>query len=236
LSLTEISEFFDAYGLLIVFVLAFAFIIWYLIGSWINLKIMRRYARILEEHLKPRGISVKYRKISGGRGFRALCLIGDDRRFERVEVAINLADRDNAMHYPLVPIMRDRDRMICWAFLREKPYCAVEIASKSAAKAIQREFRRSPEKYGDFKMFFIDSEFDREYKVFAKTERYLHAVFPVKIRKDLLDMRRHIRNLSVNEDQSFLRLSATAKDETIPRVLDFIWDLGNTAAPRSTKT
>jgi len=233
LSLEELSQFFDAYGLLVVFVLAFVFICWYMVGGWINLKLMRRYARVLEDHMKPQGVQVKYRRISGGRGFRALCLPKDDPRFERVEVAINMSDRDNAMHYPLLPITRDRDRMICWAFLRARPYCSIEIASRSEVKTLQKAIRKEPERYSGFRAFALDSEFDREYQVFARTDRFLRTVFAEGIRKDLIDLRRVIRNISVNEDQLFLRLSGRAEEATIPRLLDLLWDLGSTAAPKA---
>jgi hypothetical protein len=235
LSLAEISELFEIHGLTVVFVVAIVFAVWYLIGNWINLKVARRYARAIEEHLKPRGVQVKYRRISGGRGFRALCLPKDDPRFERVEVAINLADRDNAMHYPLLPIMHDRDRMICWAFLRTKPYCAFEVASNSAVKSVEKTIKKSPEKYGGFRMHTVSVRFDREYKVFAKTDYYLHAVFVEKVQEGLLDMKWAVRSVSVDEDQSFLRLAGTAKEASIPRLLDLVWDLGSTAVPRAGK-
>jgi hypothetical protein len=232
LSLAELAELFEIYGLTIVFVVAAVFVVWYLIGGWINLRLMRRYARILEEHLKPRGVQVKYRRVSGGRGFRALCLPKDDQRFERVEVAINMADRDNAMHYPLLPIMHDKDRMICWGFLRARPYCAIEVASKGEVKALQKAIKKSPEKYDGFRAFAVDSEFDSEFQVFARTDRYLHTVFADGVRDNLLNLGQVIRNISVNESESFLRLSGNAKEATIPRLLDLVWDLGGTAAPR----
>lgn len=233
MSLTELAELFEIYGLTIVFVVAAAFVVWYMVGGWINLRLMRRYARVLEDHLKPRGVQVKYRRISGGRGFRALCLPKDDPRFERVEVAINMSDRDNAMHYPLLPIMHDRDRMICWGFLRARPYCAIEIASRSEVKALQKAIKKSPELYDGFGALTLDSEFDREYQVFARTDRFLRTVFAEGVRKDLIDLRRVIRNVSVSEDQSFLRLSGTAEETTIPRLLDLLWSLGSTAAPKA---
>lgn len=183
-----LSDLFEAYGLSIVFIFAFIFVIWYLAGSWINLKIARRYAKTIEESMKTRSLPVRYRRISGGRGFRALCLMRSKEIFERVEIAINLADRDNVMHYFLSPITRDEDRFLCWAFLNIKPPSSVEIVPRKRVKALYKSIEKNPEKYGKLKLYKIDDVFDDKFSIFTKDAEAVSKMFPKRIRDHIIEM------------------------------------------------
>lgn len=225
-----LSDLFEAYGLTIVFIFAFAFVIWYLIGSWINLKIARRYANIIEESMKTRSLPVRYRRISGGRGFRALCLMRSKDIFERIEIAINLADRDNVMHYLLSPITRDEDRFICWAFMNIKVPSSIEIIPKKRVKVIYKSIKKFPEKYGKLKLYKIGETFDDEFSIFTEDIGAVSIMFPKKITKYIMDMRKSIRSISVVSGEDFIRLAGMASEKTIPLLLDLTWEIGKSIA------
>ncbi len=221
-----LSDLFEAYGLSIVFIFAFAFVIWYLIGSWINLKIARRYAKIIEESMKARSMPVRYRRISGGRGFRALCLMRNKDIFERIEIAINLADRDNVMHYLLSPITRDEDRFICWAFMNVKPPSSIEIVPKKRVKSIYKLIGKIPEKYGKLKLYKNDEILDNEFSIFTEDIRVVSMIFKKNIQNYIMEMRRSIRGISVVGGEDFIRLAGTANEKTIPLLLNLVWEIG----------
>ncbi|MEM2997240.1 MAG: hypothetical protein QXK52_06995 [Candidatus Bathyarchaeia archaeon] len=225
-----LSDLFESYGLSIVFIFAFAFVIWYLIGGWINLKIARRYAKTIEESMRTRSMPVRYRRISGGRGFRALCLMRNNEIFERVEIAINLADRDNAMHYLLSPITRDEDRFLCWAFMNIKPPSSIEIVPRKRVKAFYKSIRKFPEKYGKFKLYKVDEIFDDEFLIFAEDVGAVSTMFPKRIRDHIMEMRGSIRGISVVSGEDFIRLAGKASEKTIPLLLDLAWEIGKSIA------
>lgn len=229
-TLKWLSDLFEAYGLSIVFIFAFAFVIWYLLGSWINLKVARRYAKTIEEAMKTRSMPVKYRRISGGRGFRALCLMTNRDVFERIEIAINLADRDNVMHYLLSPITRDEDRLLCWAFLNIKPPSSIEIVPRERVKAFYKSIKKFPEKYGKLKLYKMDDMFDDEFSIFTEDAGAVLMMFPKRIRNHIIEMGGSIRGISVVGGEDFIRLAGMASEKTIPLLLDLVWEIGNSIA------
>ena len=231
-TLERLSELLEVYGLQVVFVFAVAFVIWYFVGSWINLKIARRYARAIEGSMETRSLPVKYRRISGGRGFRALCLMRDKEIFERIEIAINLADRDNVMHYVLSPITRDEDRFLCWAFMNIKPPSNIEIIPKKRTEAFYKSMRKYPEKYGEFKLCKVDETFDDEFSMFADDDKIISKIFPKKICDHILGMKKLIRNISVIKGEDFIRVVGVASEKNIPLLLDLAWKIGECLAYR----
>ncbi|MBS7637638.1 hypothetical protein KEJ49_01935 [Candidatus Bathyarchaeota archaeon] len=185
--------------------------------------------------MKTRSLPVRYRRISGGRGFRALCLMRNKEIFERIEIAINLADRDNVMHYLLSPITRDEDRFLCWAFLNIKPMSSIEIVPRNRVKAFYKSIEKNPEKYGKLKLYKVDDVFDDDFSIFTEDAEAVSTMFPKRIRNHIIEVRGSIKGISVVSGEDFIRLAGTASERTIPLLLDIVFEIGKSIAAEEYK-
>jgi len=89
--------------------LASLFIAVYLLGSLKNRRLMRDYAEAMKEELEPRVGRVKFRLTS--RGFEAICYPRHP-NLEWMTLRVMMADRWNLVHYLLIPITHDADRIL----------------------------------------------------------------------------------------------------------------------------
>ena len=214
-----ITEFLEAYGVTLIFAMAFLYIIVYFIGSFKNRKLMRAYAKAIKDHMSPRSTFTGFRPF-GSRGFRALCQMKENENLKKIEVAVTLVDRQNIMHYPLAPITHDYDRIICWAYPRTKPHNTIEIVPSTYHKTV-----KLPQK---MKTVSINWDRNKEYSVMSESDSYPKALFKnKKLWNDLVGMKTIIKKISIDKYKETLYLISRVKEETIPTILDLVVELGD---------
>jgi hypothetical protein len=201
-------------------ILALLFIIVYIFGSSRNRKLAKKYAKIIKECLSPYSEFIGFRAF-GLSGFRCLSQLKKDERFSKIEIAVTLMDRENLMHYPLSLITHERDRLVCWAFLKRKPSCRIEILPKSNVKAI----KKLPD---DLKLVLIEKEFDEGFIIKSRFEDYPKRVFADNsIRQRMLGFKDYVMRVSIKDEDSMLHLIGYANEISIPKLINFLLGLGD---------
>ncbi|MFH1774382.1 MAG: hypothetical protein ABH874_05435 [Methanobacteriota archaeon] len=113
----------------IIFIIAFAAVIVFMIGNHINAKKLDRYARSLENRAKDR--KVKYAPY-GTDGFKARIQF-EEGAMTQLDLAFKLVDRYNFMHYLLSIYTKDSDTMAVWCRLRDETKKKLLVSRLNAA-------------------------------------------------------------------------------------------------------
>jgi len=204
----------------VIAILASLFIIVYMLGSFRNRKLAKKYAKIIKEHLAPYSDFVGFRAF-GHSGFRCLSQLKKDEKFSKIEIAVTLMDRENLMHYPLSLITHEHDNFVCWAFLKHKPTCQIEILPKTNVKAI----KKLPD---DLKPVLVEKGFDEMFIVKSRFGDHPKRLFADNsIRQDILEFKDHVKRISIKNEDSALYLLGIANEVSIPQLIDFLLKLGN---------
>jgi len=118
-------------------ILAAAFIIVYMIGGLRNRKLLVRYSRTIKKQLQPKSEFIGFRPL-GSSGLRTLCNMKTDMPLSKIEMAVSLVDRENAMHYPLALVTKEHDRVTIWATSKARPTFSFEICQKTENRSKNR--------------------------------------------------------------------------------------------------
>jgi len=206
----------------IIFLLALLFLIVYFVGSYRNRRIGVRYARAIKEYMTPHSEFVGFRPYARG-GFRTLCRMKEGEAFTRIEMAVSLVDRENLMHYPLSLLTEDRDRLVCWGFLKETVPSDIEILLRSDTKsrkklASQRELKEIGIKNNELMESFTFLASD---PAFAQK-----SLSDSRVQRSLLEARSFVKRLSLNQRESRLYLSGDLRKDSLNPLLNLLIHCG----------
>ncbi|MEM1574651.1 MAG: hypothetical protein QXF09_00330 [Nitrososphaerota archaeon] len=204
------------------FLLAFIFLIVFFIGSNKNRKLSIKYAKAIKELMTPYSDFIGFKSF-GYSGFRSLCRLKKDEAFDKIEIAIALIDRENLMHYPLSFITKDYDRFVCWGFLKNKIPLNIEILPKINKKSYEKMISQK-----NLKEFIIEeSEFKESFIFLTDNINFAEKILlKPNIKENLLNMRKFIKRLSLNREESWIYLIAELKEETLKPLLTLILSFG----------
>lgn len=205
-----------------IFSLAFIFLIVYFIGSNKNKKLSIKYAKIIKEFMTPFSEFVGFKSF-GYSGFRSLCRLKRNEAIDKIEIAIALVDRENLMHYPLSFITKDYDRFVCWGFLKNKTSLNIEILPKIDKKNYEKMILQK-----NLKEFIIEDNEFKESFIFLTNDINFAKKILLKpdIKESLLNMKKFIKRLSLNQEESWIYLIAELKEETLKPLLNLILSFG----------
>jgi len=206
-----------------IFLLAFIFLIVFFIGSNKNKKLSIKYAKAIKEYMTPHSEFIGFKPF-GYSGFRSFCKLKKDETFDKIEIAIALVDRENLMHYPLSFITKEYDRFVCWGFLKNKIPSNIEIFQKIDKKNYEKiilekklkEIVIEEEKELKESYIFLTDDVNFAEKILLKPE----------IKENLLNMKKFIKRLSLNKEESWIYLIAELKEEALKPLLNLILDFG----------
>lgn len=197
------------YEIIMIFVLAFLFLIVYFIGMYRNRKIAVKYARTVKEHLSLRSSFVGFRPYSRG-GFRALCKLKEKEPFTEIEIAVSLVDRENLMHYPLALFTKDRDRLACWGFFKDPAPFSMEILPVKEEKLCQKVISEK-----GLVRVISDGDFYESFAVLVSDQKIASKFLSnSRLQKRILNMKDSIKRLSIDEKHSWLYLIGELKEES----------------------
>jgi hypothetical protein len=206
----------------IIFLLAIIFLIVYFIGSNKNKKLSIKYAKIIKEYMKPYSEFIGFHSF-GYSGFRSLCRLKKESVFDKIEIAIALVDRENLMHYPLSFITKECDRFVCWGFLKNKIPSNIEIFQKIDKKNYEKIILEKK-----LKEIVIEEKELKESYVFLTDDVNFAEKILLKsdIKESLLNMKKFIKRLSLNQQESWIYLIAELKEESLQPLLNLILSFG----------
>lgn len=210
-------------------ILAATFIIIYFMGTVRNRKLMQKYARILKDQMTPLCDRVGFRAYRTS-SFRALCQLKSGGGFSKIEIAVSLVDRENALHYPLSIVTRDYDRFVCWGFLENTPPTNIEVLQKSERKlrdkvALQKSLT---------KLTAGGDELNNRFVVLVENGNLAKEFLAdSKVRADLIKSREFLKHLSLNREESWIYLLGILKEESLKPLLDLILSCGKALSSKS---
>jgi len=205
-----------------IFLLAFIFIIVFFIGSNKNKKLSIKYAKAIKEYMTPHSEFVGFKPF-GYSGFRSLCRLKKDEAFDKIEIAIALIDRENLMHYPLSFITKDYDRFICWGFLKNEIPLNIEVLQKIDKK----DYEKMVSQKGLKEFIIEEKEFEESFIFLTDNVNFAKKILlKQEIKEDLLNMKKFIKRLSLNKEESWIYLIAELKEEALKPLLNLILNFG----------
>lgn len=201
-----------------IFLVALLFIIVYFIGMRQNRKIAVKYAKAVKEQMSPRSDFVGFRPYRRG-GFRALCKLKEKEAFTQIEMAISLVDRENLMHYPLSLLTKDRDRLACWAFLKEPMPFDMEILPKPNDKLCKK---MASEK--NLKEITVKNKLNTSFAVLTSDQNSASRFLSNReLEKCLLEMKGSVKRLSLNSKESRMYIMGELQgDRSIKSFVDIL--------------
>ncbi|MBS7651262.1 hypothetical protein KEJ35_07955 [Candidatus Bathyarchaeota archaeon] len=201
----------------VVVLLATIFIVIYFIGSLRNRSLLVKYSRIFKRRIQPVSEFTGFRPF-GNSGFRAQSRIRGESKLSRLEIAVSLVDRENAMHYPLSLITKESDMVTIWAFTGSKPLLNLEIRSKRMVTRHRRPsgivletirtYREELEKY-----FIIASSNEVIAKKILRDD---------EISSSLLRVKDFLNYFIVDMEESRILLSGKLSEKSLESLIDFV--------------
>lgn len=196
-------------------VLAAAFIVVYIVGTFRNRRLLVKYSQITKKHLGPSSEFLGFRPF-GSSGFRALCNIRSEKPLSKMEVAVSLVDRENVMHYPLSWITKEKDKVTVWAYPRKRPVFSLGIWStkeknlRPQSELELKEIKTDQENLGTFRILSSD---DTKADEFLSDKNLLSSLPRAK---DFL------HSLLVDKNESRIILTGRLTDDSLPALLDLV--------------
>ncbi|MBS7625920.1 hypothetical protein KEJ51_02605 [Candidatus Bathyarchaeota archaeon] len=200
-----------------VVLLATIFIVIYFTGSLRNRSLLVKYSRIFKRRIQPVSEFTGFRPF-GNSGFRAQSRMKCESQLSRLEIAVSLVDRENAMHYPLSLITKESDMVTMWAFISSKPMFNLEIRSK---RTVTHQ-RRPPGIV--LETIRTDREELEKYFIIASS----NEIMAKKILRDdevsssLLRVKDYLNYFLVDMEESRILLSGRLSEKSLESLLDFV--------------
>ena len=195
-------------------VLAAAFILVYIIGTFRNRRLLVKYSQITKKHLGPSSEFLGFRPF-GSSGFRALSNMKSETPLSKMEIAVSLVDRENVMHYPLSWITKQEDRITVWAYLRRRPVFDLEICSRKEKPLKARS------ELG-LKEIKIDQE-PEAFQVFSSDDTKAGEFLCDKdLSNSLSRTENSLRSLLIDKNESRIILTGRLTDDSLPALLDLV--------------
>jgi len=196
-------------------VLAAAFIVVYIIGTFRNRRLLVKYSQITKKHLGPSSEFLGFRPF-GSSGFRALSNMKSERPLSKMEIAVSLVDRENVMHYPLSWITKEKDKVTVWAYPRRRPVFSLGIWStkeKTFRPQSELELKEIKTSHKNLETFRILSSDDTKADEFLSDKNLLSG---------LLKTKDFLHSLLVDENESRIILAGRVTDDSLPALLDLV--------------
>jgi hypothetical protein len=126
------------------------------------------------------------------------------------------------MYYPLAPFTRDFDRIDCWAVLHKPIESSIRILKRSDRKGISNA-EASP------RLTAVESDGLQKlgYVMFASNRTSALSLVSRTSMPTRLGTALNVESIEVDRLSSKLHLVARLKKSTLPQLVGFIFDLGN---------
>ena len=196
-------------------VLAAAFIVVYIAGTFRNRRLLVKYSQITKKHLGPSSEFLGFRPF-GSSGFRALSNMKSEKPLSKMEIAVSLVDRENVMHYPLSWITKEKDKVTVWAYPRRRPVFSLGIWStkeKAFKPQSELELKEIKTSHKNLETFRILSSDDTKADEFLSDKNLLSS---------LLKTKDFLHSLLVDENESRIILAGRVTDDSLPALLDLV--------------
>jgi len=201
-----------------IFLLALLFLIVYFVGSYRNRKIGVNYAKAIKENLASHSEFVGFRPYGRG-GFRTLCRMKEDEAFTRIEMAVSLVDRENLMHYPISLLTGDRDRLVCWGFLKGVVPSNIEVLPRSDKKLGKK--LASQTELEEIKL--ENRELMESFTFWTSNPNFAKKFFSgSNVQKCLLEAGSFVNRLSLSQRESRLYLSGDLRRDSLKPLLNLL--------------
>jgi hypothetical protein len=200
-----------------VVLMATIFIIIYFVGSLRNRRLLVKYSHIFKRRIQPLSEFTGFRPF-GNSGFRAQSRMRGEYSISRLEIAVSLVDRENAMHYPLSLITKESDMVTMWAFTSSKPTFNLEIRSR---KMVTRQRRPAGIVLETIRM---DREELEKYFIVASSNEVMakKILRDGKVSSSLLRVRDFLNYFLVDMEESRILLSGKLSEKSLEPLLDFV--------------
>lgn len=201
-------------------ILAAALIIIYIVGTYWKHRTLTSYAHWFQENLSKHG-RVQFAS-HGHAGLRVRCETRKNNSLTDLHFALSLGARENLMYYALAPFTRDFDRIDCWAVLHKPIESSIRILKRSDRKGISNA-EASP------RLTAIESDGLEKlgYVMFASNRPSALALVSKTSMPTRLGAALNVESIEIDRLSSKLHLVARLKKRTLPQLVGFIFDLGN---------
>jgi hypothetical protein len=201
-------------------ILAAALIAVYMVGTYWKHRTLTGYAHWFQENLSKHG-RVQFAS-HGHAGLRVRCETRKNNSFTDLHFALSLGARENLMYYPLAPFTRDFDRIDCWAVLHKPIESSIRILRRSDRKGILNAGASS-------RLSAVESDGLEKlgYVMFASNRACALSVVSRTSMPTRLGTVLNVESIDIDRLSSKLHLVARLKKRTLPQLLGFIFDLGN---------
>ena len=201
-------------------ILATILIVVYIAGTYWKHRTLTSYAHWFQDNLSKHG-KVQFAS-HGHAGLRVRCETGKNRPLSELHFALSLGARENLLYYALAPFTRDFDRIDCWAVLHKPIGTNLRILKQYDRKGISNA-EKSPN------LTLVESDVLRKlgYLIFASNSASALGAVSKASMPTRLGTATDIETIEVDRTSSKLHVVARLKRRTLPQVLNFIFDLGN---------
>lgn len=195
-------------------------IVVYVIGSYWKHRTLKRYAHWFEDRLSSTG-RVQFAS-HGHAGLRVRCEVTDrSDGYRELHFAISLGARENLMHYALVSLMRDYDRIVFWGIVERPIRSNLRVMSASDKKQVEYSDNQANMRRLELQDIagagYVAYSSDRDY-----TMRVLsHASVATKL-TGLKD----IELIELDTTSSMIRVVSRLREQKLPSLTDFFLSFG----------
>lgn len=203
-------------------IIATALIVVYLVGTYWKHRTLTSYAHWFDENLSSRG-KVKFAS-HGHAGLRVRCETRRNGSPTEMHFALTLGARENLMYYPIAPFTRDFDKLNCWAILHKPIQSSVRIVKRSDRRGIS-----SSEANPRLTAVKSDGLEELGYVMFASDRASALEVVSKASVPARLKATKGVEFIEIDKLSSRLHLVARLRKESLPGLVDFMFELRDAA-------
>lgn len=203
-------------------IIATVLIVIYITGSYWKHRTLTNYARWFEKNLSSKG-KVKFAS-HGHAGLRVKCENRKGEFLKEMHFALSLGARENLMYYPLASFTRDFDKLNCWAILHKPIQSNLRILKLSDKKGISRS-----EENPRLAAVKLDGLEGLGYVMYASDRSYALELVSRASIPARLEAARDVESIEFDKLSSKLHLVAKLRKESLPELVNFMFELGSSA-------
>lgn len=200
--------------------IAAALIVVYIAGTYWKHRTLMSYAHWFEENLSKHG-RVQFAS-HGHAGLMVKCQTKKSHTFTELHFALSLGARENLMYYLIAPLIRDFDRIDCWAVLHRPIETSLRIVKRSDKKEIS-----NAEANARLNQVKSDALQRLGYVMFASDGSSANALVSKTSMPTRLGEKINVDRIEIDRLSSKFHLVAKLKKSTLPQLVGFIFELGN---------
>ncbi len=203
-------------------IIATALIAAYIAGTYWKHRTLTSYAHWFNENLSSKG---KVQFLSHGHaGLKVKCETRGNNSLTEMHFSLSLGARENIMYYPLAPFMHDFDTINCWAVIHKPIESSLKIIKYSDKRGIT-----SSENNPRLTAVKSESLGELGYLMFASDQDYALSLLSKAYIPSRLQSTKDVESIEIDRLSSKLHLVARLRKESLPDLVNFLFELGNSA-------